>query len=427
MRETIVAFSKRIIKHELINGSFFILLGSMAGNIFSFIFNLFLARNLSYADYGIVTALISFVGLIVIPTQSITTVLVQYATNFFSKKEISKASSLYKKSYRVLSIVSIGVLILFILFSQGISNYLHIEQFSYVVVVGILVSLSYISVINVAFIQSLLRFGFLSFLSFIGSLSKVVFGILFVFLGFKALGVLGGFVMASLISFVIGFFPLRSLLLKEEKEIAISWDGMISYAITVAVVTFSLSSFTSTDIILVKHFFNPSQAGLYAGLSLVGKAIFYLTAPISTVLFPVIINRFNQGRNFQKTFYLALGLVLLPSFAATAFYFLFPEFTIQLFLGGRGYLQLSSVLWIYALFITVFSLLNVCVTLFLSLKKTGIFLPLAGGALIQFIAINIYHKDFRQVILVSLFTSSILLILILLYYLKTYGQKKNSA
>jgi O-antigen/teichoic acid export membrane protein len=176
---------------------------------------------------------------------------------------------------------------------------------------------------------------------------------------------------------------------------------------------------------LVKHFFSPHLAGLYSGLSLVGKVIFYFTAPITTVLFPLVIKKYHQGTDFLKTFYLALGLVFVPSVAISVFYFLFPKFTIYFFLGGNDYLKLIPYVGLYSVFLVVFCLLNITVTFLLSLKRTSVIIPMIIGSVSQIVCIYLFHKNFYQVIYSGTIVTSVLLVAILLYYVRNYESKKT--
>jgi O-antigen/teichoic acid export membrane protein len=120
-------------------------------------------------------------------------------------------------------------------------------------------------------------------------------------------------------------------------------------------------------------------------------------------------------------FYLALILVILPSVAIAFFYFIFPNFVINLFLGGREYLYVAPYLGIFGLYLTVFSLVNVCVSFFLSLNKTNISILVVSAAISQIILIYIFHSNFYQVIGVSLFVSVLLFIALLYIFFKNYG------
>ena len=314
-------FLYKLIKHELITGTFLILIGSIAANVFAFLLNLFLARNLSYSDYGIYASLLSVITLASIPAGSISTTLVRFSTDYHTKNQIDKLQSFYKKSFKFLSLFSILIIFIFIIISPLIKDFLHLDNIYYVFVAGVCVAVGYIQIVNMGFLQGLMRFGFISFASVFSGIIKLVIGIIFVLLGFRASSCLWAIVFMGLGTFLISFVPLRFLFSKNNNsEIHIPTKEIMRYALPAFMVLFFMTSFTSTDIILVKHFFNSHDAGFYAGLSLVGRVIFYFTAPISGVMFPLLIRRHNLGRSFSKLFYLALLLVLIPSVSITGFY-----------------------------------------------------------------------------------------------------------
>lgn len=138
-------------------------------------------------------------------------------------------------------------------------------------------------------------------------------------------------------------------------------------------------------------------------------------------MFPLLVKRHTQEIKFQNIFYLALLLVILPSIAITVFYFLFPGFVINLFLGGRDYLKVAPLLGLMGVFLVLFSINNVFVNFFLSIKKTIISLLVLLMAIFQIILIILFHENFYQIIMVSILSLVLLLILLLLYYLRTYG------
>lgn len=414
-------FLKRLIGHELITGSFYIFIGSTITNFLAFLLNLFFARSLSYADYGIFASLISVVTLTSIPGSSINTILVRFSTDYYSKGQIDHLKNFYKKAFKYILAFSLVVLVAFVILSPLIQTFLHLDNPLYVVFVGICVFMGYIQILNSGFLQGLLKFGFLSFVNTVGALIKLIVGITLVFLGFRVFSGLGALFLMSLGSFVIGFIPLRFILSKKaESDVRIPTREILKYALPVFVVILFMTSFASTDIILVKHFFSPHEAGFYAGLSVIGRVIFYFTIPIPAVMFPLLIRRHNLGKNFNNLFYLALGLVLIPSLAITGFYFLFPKFVVSLFLGGRDYLAIVPYAGLFGINLTLFSLINVCVNFFLSLNKTRMAPLVVIAALAQILLIYIFHANFYQVITVSITVLSVLLLSLIGYYLRLF-------
>ncbi|OGH11584.1 MAG: hypothetical protein A3B38_02120 [Candidatus Levybacteria bacterium RIFCSPLOWO2_01_FULL_36_13] len=412
----------KLLRHDLIKGSFYLFLGGMAGNFLAFLLNLFLARNLSVTDYGIFASLLAIISLALIPAGSISTIIVKFATDYYAQGKLDKFSSFYNLCAKFLLIFSITLFAIFCALTFPISLFLKLDSIWYLVVVGAIVSIVYLSSLNQSFLQSLLKFPLISVIAVVSSIIKLAAGVLLVYLGFKAYSGLIAIFFMTLGSFLISFFPLRSFInLKFNQSINLPKKEILSYSVPAFFTMLFLTSFTSIDVILVRHLFEAKQAGFYAGLSLIGKVIFYFTMPIPSVLFPLLIKRHAIGASYKRLFYLALVLVFLPAALITTFYYLYPQFVITLFLGGREYLEIAKFLGLFGLFLTIFSMVNVCVNLFLSFNQTKIWLLVIPVAILQIVFIYLYHADFYQIIYVSIFSSSILLIALLSYYFKKFG------
>lgn len=411
----------KIIKHELISGSFYVFVGGMFANVFAFLLNLVLARRLSYADYGSFASLSAIITLASILAGSVNTIIVRFVAEYFSKNENDKLKLFYEKTLKIFVIISFLISILFIILSPLIKNYLNVDNIWYVVLVGLGISVFYLQSVNSAFLQGLMKFKLIAFLNVVGNLTKLLVGVVLVLLGFKVFSGLLAIIVMSFGLFVAGLIPLRFLLAKREiKDVRVPIKEIFKYSLPSFFIVLFLTFFTSADVILVKHFFNAHDAGFYAGLSLIGKVIFYFTGPIPLVMFPLLVKKYHRGERFQSLFYLALFLVLLPSLAITGFYFLFPNFVINLFLGGRDYLFIAPYLGFFGIYLTIFSMLNICVSFFLSINRTRIVFPVTFAAIVQIILIYIFHSNFYEVIGVSVLSSSALLIVLVLYYLKLF-------
>src|SRR5476649_2440307 len=94
----------KLIKHELISGTFYIFIGSMFANFLAFVLNLYFARSLSYADYAIFASLLSVITLAAIPANSINTIVVKFATVYSIKKENSELKTLYLLFFKLIFI-----------------------------------------------------------------------------------------------------------------------------------------------------------------------------------------------------------------------------------------------------------------------------------------------------------------------------------
>ncbi len=416
-------FIKKVAAHELVSGSFQLFLGSIIANFLAFILNWFLARNLSYADYAIFASLLSLITLAAVPASSINTIIIKFATDYFITNQTGKLKHLYTYFFKLILLICIFIVGLGAVLANPLASYLNLNNSLYILISAIAIATFYLNTLNMAFLQGLLRFNFMSFLNISGGFFKLLFGIALVVLGYRAFGGLWAVFFMTFGMFLVAFVPLRKILLVHEsdKKIPNQTKTLLKYAVPTFITVLFMTSFTSTDVILVKHFFEPQVAGFYAGMSLIGKVIFYFTFPIPMVMFPLLVKRHTLGLEYKKLFYLALLLVFLPGMLITGFYYLFPQITINLFLGGREYLMLSKYLGIFGFYLTIFSLVNVCVNFFLSFNETKISYFVIIAAIFQITLISIFHADFYQVIYSSLATALVLLITLLTYYFKKFN------
>ena len=407
---------KKIINHPLISGTLVIFLGSLFCNICNFLFNLFMSRNLSVSDYGILASLMSLLTLATLPAGSIIPTIINFAASYFAKGELNLVRGLFFKVTKLSFLAGFCIFLVFFLFVESISQFFNISSESLIILLGFVIFLSYAGVINGALLQAKLAFGFISFNSLLGTILKLLLGVILVFLGFAVSGAMWAIFWTGLISYALSFIPLRFLFKKGAAVSKIEIGKLFAYGAPAAISLFGLTSFVTTDILLVKHFFPPAQAGIYAGLSLVGRVIFFFSAPISTVMFPLIVQKHAKEENYKNIFKIALFLVFLSSMALTIFYFLFPEFVIKFFIKREEYLIISPLLGLFSLFITAYSLLSIMTNFYLSIKKTKIYIPITLAAIFQAILIFYLHQNFLQIIIISLSITILLLVSLLLYY-----------
>lgn len=424
MKEKTIALYQKIISNELISGSSYLFIGTTIANIFAFLFNLFLVRHLSYGDYAEFASLISLVTLASIPAQAFLPTIVQFAGRYFAKNQEDHAKELFRQASWKIGGVALLSIVGFFLFSPLLGNFLHIQNSIKFLLVGAVVAAIYLSVTNTAFLQSLLKFKFLAFTIITGGILKLLVGIGAITFGFGLYGILWGYFLTYFIPLLLTFFPLQFLLKRTVKE-TIHNKEIFAYGLPTAVAIFSLSSFTSTDILLVKHFFPSSTAALYSGLSLVGRIIFSFSLPISTAMFPLIVKRFHKGEAIRNLLLLSFFLVFAPSIVLTLLYFLFPKFIIIAILG-KQYVSIAPFLGWFGLYLAVFSLLYVSVNFLLSVKKTSVSLFVLAGAIAQMIGISEFHANIGVVVGISLIICLVLFVLLLVYYQSAYANKKTA-
>jgi O-antigen/teichoic acid export membrane protein len=421
MRERI----RKVVGHPLIAGSLLLFGGGLFANFFNFLFNILMIRFLPVADYGVLAIFISLILIFSYASDSLVPTIVHFASIHFVKKEYSEVRYLFLQFNKIVYILGAFFFLAIAACSPIIASFLHIRDVWMVVLLGFIVFLCFVLVVNRSFLQAELKFKYISISGIASSIVKLLAGVGLVLAGWRIAGALFAFVATYTFSNIITFLPLRRFVFfyKSSKPAAISFNSLFTYGLPSALAIIFLACYITTDVILVKHFFDPQQAGLYAGLSLLGKIIFFFSAPIATVMFPLITRKHAKGESYKNVFWLSLFIVLFLSLAITAFYFVFPEFTIRFFLKKDEYLTLIPYVGIFGIFGTGYALLTVLTNFYLAIKKTYVFIPILVGAVLQAVLISLFHSNFLQIILISLGVTMTLFITLLGYYWKKYASK----
>jgi len=413
---------KKIIKHPLIYGSAIVVLGSLLSNFFNFLYNLFMSRNLTVADYGTLASIMSLIGLPVLLSSAATPLIIKFAGGYFATNNMPLLRGFYQKIQKFYLYICVIVVALFLLFITQVSQFFHIADINILYISVFIIILALVGGLNGAFLQAKLAFGFQVVVNLVNTIAKLLLGVIFVFAGYGVPGATLSILISCLLSYIVGLIPLRFVFDKNIISPKIETKSLFAYGIPSALTSFGLTSFISADMLLVKHFFDPVQAGLYAGLSLIARVIFYISGPIAAVMFPIIVQKHSKNENFVNTFKLSLLFVLAPSIILTTIYYFFPDFIILFFLKKREYLAIKPLLWLFGVYICLYGLTSIIATFYLSIKKTKVYIPILIGAFAQVVLIIFYHQSFLQIITISLVIMFLLVITLLLYY--PYATKK---
>lgn len=408
----------KIVKHPLISGSAIIVGGGLIGSFFNFLFNLFVSRNLTVEDYGTFASLISIVSIALVIAGTATPMIVNFAASYFAKNDTEKLKGLYFTCTKYYLIIGTVIFLLFLIFPQQIANFFNIRNNNLIILVGFSLFIIFFGVVNTSFLQAKLAFIYSTFVALIGSITKYIFGALFIFLKFGLFGAILAYVVSFIVGYIISIIPILYIVRYKISPPKVNAKELFFYGAPSAISMLGLTSFVTVDILLVKHFFPPSLAGLYAGLSLVAKVIFFLSAPIGSVMFPLISQKKAKSEKYHNDFLAALLMVLIPSLIINIFYFLFPDFAIKFFIKKNEYLQMKNLLGIFGIYITIYSLLTIFTNFYLSIKKTRIYIPISLGLLSQIILISLFHKNFLEIIIISMTITSLILGSFIIYFIK---------
>jgi O-antigen/teichoic acid export membrane protein len=365
----------------LIKGSIVLLISFGIFNFLNFIFQFFMARMLTLEEYGILATLFSFIYMSSIFTEAIQTVMVKYSA---IENNNGKLKDIVKRVARKIRPISIGLFTLYLMACFFLSPIFEIH-YSLLALTGLMIFISFFSPITRGILQGKKRFNGLSANMAIEAGSKLIIAISLVALGIGVFGAILGAIIGGSLALLISFIQIKDILnAKEEptKDIDIYNYAKPSLMITAVVIIFC-----SLDVILARAFFEKDIAASYAIASLLGKIIFWGTAPISKAMLPFS----SENKNEKKTsiFFTALVLLVLGIFFVLTLFSIFPSNIVAIF-SSEAVSTASNILVYNGLAFSLISLANLILLYRLSTgnirgyKLLPIFLVIEIGLLYAF-------------------------------------------
>lgn len=386
---------KLALKHPFLSGSAVMVGGSMAANGVNYVYHFIMGRTLGVADYGTLAALYSLIYILSIVPASSSLAIVKFISSADTKKEqIGIYLGVKKFILRFAIFFSIIILVL----SPFIAKFLNISDTISVLLIAPVFFFTILSLVNQSTLQGLMNFIGVVGPNFVASVVKLVVGLALVLLGFAVGGAMVGVVMGGLLAFIYSKTLIKKSKLEKGKA-KLNSGLFVKFALPVLLQSLAFTSFFSSDVILVKHFFSPHEAGLYAALSTLGKIIFFAAQPITGVMFPIISTRHSKGEKYIKVLLMSLLYTLGICFSALFVFLFLPKFAFILY--GSEFLEVADKLVWMGIFISIYTIASLLTNFFLSIGKVQIIVLPITAAIAQIATIWFMHESLLQVIQVS--------------------------
>jgi O-antigen/teichoic acid export membrane protein len=396
-------------KDEFIKQTGLVFIGMGLFNLFNLLYHFFMIRILPPTDYGNLNTLIALFVVISVPSGTVQTTVTRFFSSFKVQDQYRQAKALLRHLFLLVSIIALSFFLLISLMSSHISSFLQISSQGLIILFGL--SLVFAMVIPILWggLQGLQKFGLLTFSLIINSGLKLALGVLFVFLGFGLLGAMGAIAVSYIVTTILSLFILGVILLKEKavasQEVVpkssprSDFSEVYRYSFSTGSVLLCFMVLTNIDLILVKHFFTPAEAGYYSIAQIVGKIILFFPLPVVMVMFPKLSSLEGREKGTLLTLGKSLGIAILLCGGPALFSFLLPSVIVQI-LSGKVYLACSPLVRMFSVNMTLFSLTLILLYYHLSTPERWFLYPLFFFTLMEVGLIMLFHNTLIQVLLV---------------------------
>ncbi|HSX32948.1 MAG TPA: oligosaccharide flippase family protein [Candidatus Saccharimonadales bacterium] len=389
------ARSSHFVRH---NSIFFV--GAALVGALNYLYYPVMGRLLPTTAFGEVQTLISLFLQITIFLSVLSLVTINVVANYESDAQRNMVVVEFEK---LATLISIGVLVLTLVFERAVTHFFHFASIGPFLLLMLALIASVPFTFRGAFLRGKRRFGLASTANVVSAAAKLLFAVVFVWFGPSTDGAIVGLIAAQLLAWAIAAICATRAGLELPASYRWSrWPNIrlllpeLRYGALVLVGSLVVTLQYSLDIIVVKHYFSPHVAGVYAGVASVARIIFFLTMSIALVMMSLVrlqaeprANRRILRYSLLLTTAVGLPLVILSA--------LDPSRVIDLLMGG-AYVASAALLPKLSLAIFVVALLNVCVSYYLALRKYAVAPALLVGAALTYGLMYAHHASLAEIV-----------------------------
>ncbi|HLI63737.1 MAG TPA: hypothetical protein VKV05_10075 [Terriglobales bacterium] len=400
---------------KILNGSIILLIGSVVVSLANFGYNIGVARLLGPSDFSHAAAAVTILMLI----SAITLAFQLMCTKLIAKAESQQnKASIYQSLMKRAWSIGFALGVLMLLASSVLTSYLRLSTPWIIILLAVGLTIYVPLGVKRGGLQGTCRFRGLAWNMGAEAVTKFLGAIVLIELGF---GVLGA--VAAISASVIAAFCLPDKA-RELRGPAVAGrpapDGEARQAIVFFVGQVVISNI---DILMVKHFFQPDVAGLYAAIALVGRLLYFGAWSVVSAMFPVSAE--TKKENVSGSL-LAIPLLLVTGMSAVFVLVLaaFPRVVFQSLFGSHFPTNVGSLNWLLSMNAAatgVYAIAVVLITYEMSrrIANTGWLQLVVSGLII--LGITWFHSTLLEVIVVQQVLRVLLLVAVAFPFLKLWA------
>lgn len=379
---------------KVFTGSVVMLAGSVLVSLANFGYNIGVAHLLGPGDFSQAAAAVTLLMLascINLACQLVTAKLI-------AKTAVSgERAAVYQYMMRRAWLVGFGLSALLVGTSRWIASYLRMPSPTIIVVLG-LGMLFYIPLgVRRGGMQGTCQFLRLSLNLAAEAFVKLIAAMILVVSGLGVLGAVGAISFSVFAAFLL---PAGDAELRQKP--AYYQPGSFLEGIQAIIFFVGQVIINNVDILMVKHYFAPDAAGIYAAVALVGRLLYFATWSVTSAMFPISAG--SAESDSRRVLVVPLLFVAGLSTVFVIFLSSFPGLVIRTLFGSdfhRAGAGVEQLLAMNAVATAVYAVCVVLITYEMSrrLANTG-WLQLVVSLLIV-LSVSVYHDSLMQVIVIQ--------------------------
>jgi O-antigen/teichoic acid export membrane protein len=382
-----------LLKHPIFKNSFISFIGFGVTGLLGYLFQFFMSRRLSIANYGEFQSLVALLSILGVGSAALSYFVIAHASVFACHSDVEANRQFISWLRQKLSLLLIILFFIIIALSWPLQQILHLNSLWSTIIIGVTAVLSLNTVIYISIFTGWQNFFAVNVLTVASTVAKLLAGILIISFFptataatlVLALSAAGSYLLAR--SWSVHKFQLNQLSISSSNA---SWSQQYFAHRRVAadlgyivIFTFLVLFMQNADVLFVKHFASADLAGHYGAFNLLGKIILWINLGIISATLPLAIAHEHTGAHATTRVRLyAYILISLVSLTVISLYLFIPVLLIKLSIGAN-YILYAPALWLIGLMNALLSLLLLEAN-FAFARRDLLVLPILGTTALVF-------------------------------------------
>jgi O-antigen/teichoic acid export membrane protein len=380
---------------KILSGSIILLIGSIFVSLANFGYNIGVARMLGPADFSHAAAAVTILMLI----SAITLAFQLVCTKLVARADSTEAkAAVFQHLMKRAWIIGIGLGVFMLAANSILTVYLRLSSPWIIILLAVGLTIYVPLGVKRGGLQGTCRFRGLSWNMASEAIMKFVGAIVLIKLGYGVLGAVAAISASVILAFLLPDSAKELRGPAVDRPTAPVGEGRQAVVFFVGQVIIS-----NIDILMVKHFFRPEDAGLYAAIALVGRLLYFACWSVVSAMFPVSAEK-NEDKASGSLLAIPLVLVTAMSLVFVLLLAAFPRVVFQSLFGAGFHTDITGLSWLLSMNAAatgIYSIAVVLITYEMSrrIANTGWLQLVVSGLIV--LGISWFHSTLLEVIIVQ--------------------------
>jgi len=383
--------------------------------IINLAFQIMMSRALGPEQYGELQTLLTINTAVLFALSAVCFIVTRFVSYYKTRQQYDKMKYLAYWSFMFFFLVGFAAFAVNIIMSNIIASFLNMQDYTIIIVFGLLIWISFLMPIIEGILRGLQEFRYVSKYKTLDASMILLVGVILLFTGINVKELLVGIVLAGAVTMIIAGLMLKKVYINKPYWINVKEIYKFAIPVFISCVIFALLA--NIDMIFVRHYFSATMTGYYAAAGILAKILLIVSFGTAGVMFPKIVEQFSDGKTKEiiSTLRSTLKIFVAAGFLLTLAIAAFPDAISHLVFGSQY--TIGTMLSIYVMSTFFLSIVAVLMMYDLAVKKFQFIPVFVMAIIIEIFQITKLHSTLYDIVW-TLFVINILLLGFMIYYNK---------